>query len=378
MRKHVDDRRLAGAVALVARGGKVAYLESVGMQDAEHGIKMRPNTIFRIASMTKPITSVAVMMLYEEGHFRLHEPISKFIPEFKDPVVLADESSDEETVPAKRQITIHHLLTHTSGLTNFGDRRLAARYRKAGITNGITHDEDLLGDDMPKLAKLPLAHHPGEAYTYGLSYDVLGRLVEVVSGMSLDEFFRTRIFEPLGMEDTYFYLLEDKVSRLAAAYAPDSDDGLKRLTDEILGKGTMGYTVTYPYQGPKRYFSGGGGLCSTVPDYARFAQMLLNGGELDGVRLLSHKTVELMTTDHVGELRRGLGWGLGFSVKRTMKEAGELGSVGTFGWWGFWYTIFFVDPQEKMVGICMAQLHPFGGADLCAKFRPLACQAIVD
>jgi CubicO group peptidase (beta-lactamase class C family) len=221
-------------------------------------------------------------------------------------------------------------------------------------------------------------HQPGDAWTYGLSVDVLGRLVEVVSGMSFDEFLRERIFEPLRMNDTYFYLPDKKVSRLAAVYGPDGNGGLKRLSDDVLGDGAMTYTTTYPYEGPRKYYSGGGGLCSTVPDYARFAQMLLNGGQLDGVRLLSRKTVELMTADHVSDLNEGFGFGLGVSVRRSLSESGENGSIGTFGWGGFWYTTFFVDPQEQMVGVCLAQLYPSGKANLNARFSALARQAIID
>jgi len=378
VQENVEEERLAGAVALIARRGKTAYLQCVGMQDGEKNIKMKPGTIFRIASMSKPITSVAVLMLYEEGHFQLQDPIAKFIPEFANPTVLVPESSQGDVVPAKRPITIRHLLTHTSGLTYHWDQRVGAKYREAGITHGLLQDEDLLGDDMKKLARIPLVHQPGEAWTYGLSVDVLGRLVEVVSGMSFDEFLRKRIFEPLAMNDTGFYLPEEKVPRLAAAYAPNEAGGLKHLGNDILGEGSMRYTVTYPYEGPKKYYSGGGGLCSTVLDYARFAQMLLNGGQLDGVRLLSRKTVELMTADHVGNLNEGSGFGLGVSVRRSLSESGEIGSIGTYGWGGFWYTTFFVDPQEQMVGVCMAQLYPSGTANLNARFSALARQAIID
>ncbi len=384
MEKHVEEERLAGAVALIARRGKTAYLQCVGMQDKEKKIKMKPDTIFRIASMSKPITSVAVLMLYEEGHFQLQDPIARFIPEFKNPTVLVTEPSDDndakkgDVVPTRRPITIRHLLTHTSGLTYHWDQRVGDKYKEAGITHGLLQDDDLLGDDMKKLARIPLVHQPGEAWTYGLSVDVLGRLVEVVSGMSFDEFLRERIFEPLRMNDTYFYLPDKKVSRLAAVYGPDGNGGLKHLGDDVLGDGAMTYTTTYPYEGPRKYYSGGGGLCSTVPDYARFAQMLLNGGQLDGVRLLSRKTVELMTADHVGDLNEGFGFGLGVSVRRSLSESGEIGSIGTFGWGGFWYTTFFVDPQEQMVGICMAQLYPSGKATLNARFPALARQAVID
>ncbi|MCU0917279.1 MAG: beta-lactamase family protein, partial [Planctomycetes bacterium] len=258
------------------------------------------------------------------------------------------------------------------------DARVGARYHELGITHGLIQTDDLLADGIRKLARLPLVHQPGEAYTYGLSTDVLGRLVEVVSGLPFDEFLRRRIFEPLRMNDTSFYLPDSKVSRLAAVYGPDPDGTVKRLGDGVLGEGPMRICVTYPYEGPKRYCSGGGGLCSTISDYARFCQMMLNGGTLDGVRLLSPKTVELMTADHVGELNAGTGFGLGFGVTRSLREAGELTSPGAYRWGGFWYTTFFVDPAEKLIGVCLAQLHPSGRATLNNKFEALAHQAIVN
>jgi CubicO group peptidase (beta-lactamase class C family) len=384
MQKHVEDGLLAGAVALVARDGKVAYLKSVGVQDKEKGVAMKPDTIFRIASMSKPITSVAVMMLYEEGRFRLSDPVSKYLPEFKGMKVLASSpagdgsKAQEQLVPAKREITIRHLLTHTSGLTYHWDTRVGVKYAEAGITHGLIQTQDSLADGIKKLAQVPLVHQPGEAFTYSLSVDVLGRLVEVVSGLSFDEFLRRRIFEPLRMNDTGFYLPDSNVSRLAAVYGPDPNGALKRLGNGILGEGPMRICVTYPYEGPKCYYSGGGGLCSTISDYTRFCQMMLNGGELDGVRLLSRKTVELMTADHVGELSPGAGFGLGFGVTRSLREAGELTSVGAYRWGGFWYTTFFIDPAEKLIGICLAQLYPSGQATLNDKFEALAHQAIVN
>jgi CubicO group peptidase (beta-lactamase class C family) len=380
----VDEGLLAGAVALVARDGKVAYLQSVGMQDKEEGIEMKPDAIFRIASMSKPITSVAVMMLYEQGRFRLSDPVSKYLPELKDMKVLTMQpaadggKAQEQLVPAKREITIRNLLTHTSGLTYQWDARVGAKYYEAGITHGLIQTEDSLADGIKKLARIPLVHQPGEAFTYGLSVDVLGRLVEVVSGLPFDQFLRRRIFVPLRMNDTCFYLSDSQASRLAAVYGPDPSGALKRLGDGILGEGPMRVCVTYPYEGPKCYCSGGGGLCSTVPDYARFCQMMLNGGELDGVRLLSRKTVELMTADHVGELSPGSGFGLGFGVTRSLREAGELTSAGAYRWGGFWYTTFFIDPVEKLIGVCMAQLYPSGKATLNDKFEALAHQAIVN
>ena len=373
MQKHVDDGLLAGAVAMVARDGKVAYLQSVGMQDKEQQSAMSPGAIFRIASMSKPITSVAVMMLYEEGRFQLKDPISRFIPEFKAPKVLVKEGSNEQLVPAHREITIRHLLTQTSGLTYQWDPRVGQKYKDAGITHGLLQDDDLLADDMKKLGQMPLVHQPGEAWNYGLSVDVLGRLVEVVSGMSFDKFLRTRIFEPLRMKDTCFFPAQDKVGRMAVVYGPDPNGVLKRLGNGMFNNGPFVFTATYPYEGPQRYFSGGGGLCSTVPDYARFAQMLLNGGELDGVRLLSPTTVKMMATDQVGDLKSDSGFG----VTRNLREAGELTSVGAYRWGGFWYTTFFIDPAENMVGVCMAQLYPSGKATLNDQFEALAHQAII-
>lgn len=385
VQQNVEEDRLAGSVVLLAREGNVAYLKAAGMQDREAGLPMKENTIFRMASMTKPITSVAVMMLYEEGRFRLSDPVSKYIPAFEDVRVLADSAngaaSSEEpaTVPAERPITIRHLLTHTSGLTYQWNPTLGEIYAEKGITHGLVSDENTLAEDIPKLARVPLLHQPGEQWTYGLSVDVLGHLVEVVSGMPLDEFFQKRIFKPLGMEDTQFHVSEEQESRLAAAYTVGPDGDLQRIGDErVQGDGATIYSAPYPTQQDHRYLSGGAGLTSTVPDYYRFAQMLLNGGRLDGVRLLSPGSVELMTTDHVDDLREGGGFGLGFGITRSLVERGELDSVGTYGWGSFWYGTFFVDPAEDMIGISVAQKHPGGEATLNAKFRILAHQAIVE
>ena len=383
MKEQVDDQRVAGAVALVARRGKVAYLHTEGRQDVAAGSPMKVDTVFRIASMSKPITSVAVLILYEEGRFQLTDPVSLYIPEFKEPKVLApgprqDRDPNGGVTRAKREITIKDLLTHTSGLAYHWDNRIATIYRDAGIPHGLLPEPNDLSVDIKKLARLPLVHNPGEAWTYGLSTDTLGYLVEVVSGMPLDAFLQQRIFRPLGMKDTCFFLPQEKVARLATAYAPQPGGGLKPLYDERVAEGGFAYCADYPVKGPRRYFSGGGGLCSTISDYARFAQMLLNKGQLDGMRILSRKTVELMTTDQVGPLSPQCGFGLGVSVARTLAESGELGSVGTYGWGGFWYTTFFVDPTEQMIGICMAQLHPDGEATLNKRFKTLAYQAIVD
>ncbi|MFC1714659.1 serine hydrolase domain-containing protein [Candidatus Poribacteria bacterium] len=384
MEKHVEQGDIAGVVTLVTRRGKVAHFEAFGMMDMENDKPMRTDTIFRIASMTKSITSVAVMMLYEEGHFLLSDPVSKYIPEFNNPKVLApesDEASDPTslaTVPAKGEIKIRHLLNHTSGITYQWNRKLGKTYNEAGVTNGIVQTDSTIGEKMRVLAGLPLLHHPGEAYEYGLSVDVLGYLVEVVSGMTLDQFFHKRIFKPLGMRDTHFFIPEEKLPRLAAVYKRVSAGDLKRLPEEPVTEGTNTYSISYPYQGPQSYFSGGGGLSSTTSDYAQFLRMLLNGGELNGVRLLSPKTVELMTTNSIGELATGMDFGLGFGIRTERGLHGELASNGTYSWGGFFYTGFGVDPEEEMIYIFMSQLHPTGGLTLGSKFEVLVYQAIVD
>ena len=368
-------------MTLVARRGQVAHLGVYGMQDIEGGKPMRADTIFRIASMTKPITSTAVMMLYEEGRFLLSDPVSKFIPEFGDVTVLPSESSADQTpAAAARAVTIRHLLTHTSGLTYQWNKRLGHKYKEAGVTHGLLQDPSTIGVKMKSLAKVPLLHHPGDAFEYSLSIDVLGRIVEVASGMTLDEFFQQRIFKPLGMKDTHFFLPQGKKARLAAVYARDETGPIERVGEQpVKGDEALVYSVSYPYEGPRSYFSGGGGLVSTAADYARFSQAMLNGGELEGVRLLSPKTVELMTTNHLAGLKDAdRGFGLGFSVLRDERDLTEIGSIGTFGWGGFFFTQFFIDPEEEMVGVFMAQLHPSGGLKLQARFKALAYQAIIE
>ncbi len=380
MEMHVERQKIAGGVTLLARHGKIAHLGTYGMMDVEAGKPMTPDTIFRIASMTKRITSVAVMMLYEEGHFRLHEPVSKFIPAFKEMLVLPPESDKDsaEPTPATDQITIWNLLTHTSGLTYHWNERLGPKYAAADITHGLLQDESTLDEKMKVLATIPLLNHPGTQYEYGLSIDLLGYLVEVVSGMSLDEFFSERIFKPLGMKDTHFFLPEAKRERLATVYERTKDGPITRKSQEPTVDGSLIYSTDYPYNGPRTYFSGGGGLVSTVSDYFRFAQMMLNGGKFNGVRLLSRKTVALMTMDQLANMDVDSGFGLGFGLVRDESDLREVGSVGRYGWGGFFFTNFFIDPQEQMIGIFMCQLHPSGGLDLGERIRILSYQAIAD
>jgi len=374
MQEQVEDEKLAGAVALVARHGKIVYLQAVGQQDREAVLPMSTDTIFRIASMTKPITSVAVLMLYDEGLIGLDDPVSKYIPEFAQPKVL--RPGQTQAVPAQREITVRHLLTHTSGLTYQWDAHLGPLYKAAHITHGIVQENSTLEEKMKMLGRIPLLQDPGEAWTYGLSVDVLGRVVEVASGQSLQAFFVERIFKPLGMKDTCFFIPDDKRARLAVAYAPQAEEGLKRLDSELIVEGSFVYCADHPYQGKRCYFSGGGGLCSTVTDYWRFAQMLLNQGEFQGRRLLKPETVQLMTQDHVLSLKKDGGFGLGVSVKRKMLSMEPGAGIGTFGWGGFWYTTFFVDPARELIGICMGQIHPDGGASLNRRFEGLVCEAV--
>jgi CubicO group peptidase (beta-lactamase class C family) len=377
--KAIQEKKLAGAVSLVMRHGQVAWLKAQGFADKEAGRPMQPDNIFRICSMTKPITTTAVMLLYEEGRFLLNEPISKFIPEFKNPKVLVKPASGEPyTIPAKREITIHDLLTHTSGITYQWNGDLGPRYKDAGVTHGLIRDNRTIGDNVRILAGLPLLFSPGERFEYSLSIDVLGYLVEVVSGKPLDEFFRTRIFDPLKMKDTYFFLPDNKASRLATAYTWYDDKGLQRFPSQPIVEGPFVYSADYPYGGPHSAFFGGAGLSSTVSDYARFCQMILNGGKLEGVRLLSRKTVEMMTRDQLGNRAPEMGFGLGFGVNGVKSPLEEVGSPGKFGWGGFFYTHFFIDPKEEMIGIFMGQLHPTGGLNLDSLFETLAYQAIAD
>jgi CubicO group peptidase (beta-lactamase class C family) len=391
VKAYVDNKELAGAVTLIARNGKLAQIQAYGMADIEARKPMQADTIFRIASMTKPITTVAIMMLFEEGKLLMTEPIEKYLPEFKEMKVLVENSSTGKDgqgytlVPAKRPITIHHLLTHTAGFTYTfqGTHYVSDMYKNAGVSDGLTQTEGTLADEVSKLARLPLCRQPGEGFDYGLSTDVAGRIVEVISGVSLEQFFRERIFKPLAMNDTYFYLPEEKVSRLAALYQP-TEKGLEKYTDDPIGTGLMRYSSSYHYKGPRTYFSGGAGLVSTAEDYWKFLQMLLNGGELNGVRLLSRKTIEFMTCNHIGDTVMwnspfdGFRFGLGFAVKTDLGASWKIGSVGEYSWGGFFSTTFWVDPKEQLIGIVLTQLRPNDKLDLHEKFKALTYQAIAD
>jgi CubicO group peptidase (beta-lactamase class C family) len=379
VQREIEHRRIAGAVTLVARHGKVVWFKSQGALDREANKAMRNDAIFRICSMTKPVTSLAVMMLYEEGKFLLDDPVSNYLPEFKNPKVLVKPASGQPyTIPAAREITIRDLLRHTSGLTYQWNEVLGDRYKAANVAHGLLPYDGTIEDNVKRLAGVPLLFDPGTRWEYSLGIDVLGRLVEVLSGMPLDQFFRTRIFEPLGMKDTYFYPPESKLDRLAAAYTYDPDKGLQRFPDAPISEGAFTYSADYPYRGPKKLFAGGAGLNSSVADYYRFCQLVLAGGKLGEVRLVSRKSVELMTHDQLGHISADQDFGLGFGIDGVKTPLKELGSVGAYGWGGFFYTTFSIDPKEDMIVIFMAQLHPTGGLMLDSQVRQLAYQAIVD
>jgi CubicO group peptidase (beta-lactamase class C family) len=375
----IDDRRIAGAVTLVIRHGHIAWFKSQGMMDREAGKPMRPDAMFRICSMTKPITSLAVMMLYEEGRFLLDDPVSNYLPEFKNPKVLVKPATGESySIPATREITIRDLLRHTSGLTYHWNADLGPRYESAGVASGLLEYDGTIADSVKKLAGVALLFNPGDRFEYSLGVDVLGRLVEVVSGKPLDEFFRTRIFEPLGMKDTYFYPPENKLDRLATAYTYDADQGLKRFPDTPMKEGSFVYSADYASRGPKKLFSGGAGLVSTAMDYARFCQMMLDEGKVGNTRLLSRKSVELMTHDQLGKIGPEQDFGLGFGVSGMKSPLSELGSPSEYNWGGFFYTGFTIDPKEQMIVVFMAQLHPTGHLTLDREVNVLAYQAIND
>ncbi len=378
MQAYIDREEVAGAVTLVARRGKVVNFSAQGQRDVESGRAMTHDTIFRMASMTKPIASVALMMLYEEGHFQLRDPISKWLPEFAEMQVAIPAPEQErltgryKLVPAARPITVQHVLTHTAGLAN--------TYRGLTQTDfqamaGARKLDDTVGDMVKQLAKLPLNFHPGDRWEYGRATDVVGRLVEVMSGKTLDAFFRERIFGPLDMPDTHFYLPQSKLDRFAALYGPD-DDGRIVLTEAPTADSRF-------VREPHVYFSGAGGLVSTARDYFRFQQMMLNGGQLDGARILSRKTVELMTANHTGDFGiwlagPGYGFGLGYAIVTDLGPSATPRSEGSYYWGGAFGTIFWVDPSEELIGIMLTQMRPYTHLRIRDDLATMTYQAIVD
>ncbi|MEQ8415450.1 MAG: serine hydrolase [Imperialibacter sp.] len=372
----VDKGWINGAVGLIARNGKIVYYKGVGYNDIATKEVLDKEGIFRIASQTKAITSVAAMMLYEEGKFLLDDPVANYISSFKNAQVLDTFNPDDTTyttVSANRAITIRDILTHTSGIdyAQIGSQEAQAIYAKNNITAGLDVSEGTLAEAMDKLGSLPLVHQPGERWTYGLNTDLAGRLVEIWSGMTLEEFFNARIFKPLGMEDTYFNIPEAKADRLVNFFLEDST-GLKK-SEQALG-GDMNFPLR-----KKSYFSGGGGLSSTIYDYAIFLQMLLNGGEYDGVRLLSRNTVRMMTMNQIGDVTFGLNkFGLGFEVVSAAGSGKSPSNEGTYSWGGAFSTSYWVDPKEKMVILFYQQMWGSHTNTTGNTFKVLAYQALVD
>ena len=377
LQQYVDENRLAGAVAMVLRDGEVAYERAVGWSDKEAGRRMTTDTIFRIASQTKAITSTAVLVLVEEGKIDLNEPVRNFIPAYASTSVAVRGDSGVTAVPARRPITIRDLLTHTAGISYGTQPHLAALYEPKGLgpaagQGWYTADKDEpICQTMERLASVPFTAQPGEEWVYGYNTDILGCIVEKASGTPLDQFIRTRITDPLGMKDTQFFLPAAQRDRLAAVYSSGSDGRITRAPEGSRGQGSY-------VDGPRKSFAGGAGLLSTARDYTRFLEMIRNGGALDGVRILSPRMVKLMTTNQVGTLHSstGLGFGLGFE---TTDRAGANGldPVGAFGWGGAYGTVYRVDPEARVVMSLMIQMLP-NGTDVRTKFPTMVYQALVD
>jgi len=392
LEKHVGAGKMAGALTLLARHGKIVHQASLGLMDREAGKPMQLDTIVRLYSMTKPITCVALMTLYEKGYFQLFDPVSKFIPAFYDLKVYdGEDASGVKLADLEREVNVRDLLIHTSGLTYhfLENGQVEAMYRKSQLFG-----DKPLADFVADLLTLPLAFQPGSAWRYSVSHDVVAYLIEVLSGQPLDVYLRENLFEPLGMVDTGFYVPEDKLDRFAAQYGsgdivePDMtitkwyNVAMEGVNRRISGLENSLESAQH------NVFRGGHGLVSTAPDYLRFCQMLLNNGELDGKRVLSRKTVELMTANQIvpellpyeigGVYSLGYGYGLGFRVLMDVGQAQRMGSVGEYGWAGAANTYFWIDPKEAFIGIQMAQFQPSDYHASAQDFRVMAYQAIVD
>ena len=377
LQQYVDEERLGGAVALVLQDGKPVYEKAFGWRDKEAGSRMTTDTVFRIASQTKALTSVAVLSLMEEGKIGLNDPAGRFIPAFSKTTVAVQNGQDVQIVPARRAITIRDLLTHTAGISYGTNPSVASQYEPKGLGPAAgfgwyTADKDEpICTTMERLAALPFVSQPGEAWVYGYNTDVLGCIAERASGMPLDELIRTRITGPLGLKDTQFFLPPAQRARLAAVYASTMASGgkISRAPDGPRGQGNY-------VDGPRRSFAGGAGLLSTARDYARFLEMIRNGGAVDGVRVLSPRSVELMTTNQVGTLHSttGLGFGLGFETTDRYGANG-LDSVGAFGWGGAYGSVYRVDPKSRLVLVLMIQMLPSAN-DIGNRFPTLVYQAL--
>ncbi|MCR5888999.1 beta-lactamase family protein [Hymenobacter sp. J193] len=366
-----------GAIALVAQNGKIIYHKAFGVDDVATKKPLKTDAIMRIASQTKAIASVGLMLLYDEGRFQLDDPVSKYIPAFRNPKVLTSFNEKDSTytaAPAKQEVTIRHLLTHTSGIgyATIGSKESNAIYAKAHIPNGIGTPNGNLARSMQALGALPLMHEPGTKFTYGLNTDVVGYLVEVLSGQPLDTFLRTRLFEPLGMRDTYFYLPDNKQARLAVLYTEDD----AKNTVKAPAKNGLGVNPDYPKLAGT-YFSGGAGLSSTIYDYAVFLQMLLNGGEYNGRRFLKPATVQLMTTNQIGDVNQGANkFGLGFGLVTAAGARQMELAEGSYEWGGIFGTSYWVDPKARLVVLLYTQKFPNSHGELTNQFRHLVYEAV--
>lgn len=377
LQQHVDDSRIAGIVGLVLRDGKPIYESVLGWSDKEAGRRMAPDTIFRIASQTKALTSVAILSLMEEGKLGLGDPVSRYMPSFAKTTVAVQNGAEVSIVPARRAITIRDLLTHTAGISYGVDRTVAAEYEKNGLGPAAgfgwyTADKDEpVCDTMERLGTLPFVAQPGTAWVYGYNTDILGCIVERAGGQPLDEAIRTRITGPLGLNDTRFFLPQEQRSRLATVYSSGADGRIVRAPEGARGQG-------HYVEGPRKSFAGGAGLLSTARDYARFLEMIRRGGELDGVRVLAPRTVQLMTTNQVGTLHSsdGLGFGLGFETFDRYGAKG-MSSVGSFGWGGAYGSQYWVDPAARLTIVMMINQIP-NTADVGAKFQTLVYQALLN
>src|SRR5690349_94448 len=379
LQRYVDSNEIAGGVALVVRDGRPVYEKAVGWADKESGRRMTTDAIFRIASQTKALTSTAILMLVEEGKIGLEDPVSRFIPQFAHTTVATRSDTGRVIVPAKREITIHDLLTHTSGISYGTDPIVAPLYAAKGLGPAAgwgwyTADKnEPVCTTMERLASLPFVSQPGEKWVYGYNLDVLGCVVERASGVPLDQFIRTRITDPLGMKDTFFFIPPDKRQRLVTVYMNDSVGRLQRAPDNARGQG-------HYVEGPRRNFSGGAGLLSTIHDYARFLQMIANGGQLDGVRILAPRTVMLMTTNQVDTLMKSFspcsGFGLAFGVHDRF-GCDDFSSVGSYSWGGAYGSSYLVDPKEHLIILLMENRLP-RKSELGDVFPTLVYQALVE
>ncbi|MGD8277876.1 MAG: serine hydrolase domain-containing protein [Gemmatimonadota bacterium] len=378
MQAYVDQQRMAGVVGLVLRRGAVVWQGAFGWADREAGRHMTTDALFRIASQTKALTSAGVMMLVEEGRIAITDPVSRYLPAFARTTVAVRSDSGRAIVPARRAITIRDLLTHTAGISYGTGALVADLYEPAGLGPAagwgwyFADKAEPVCTTIERLATLPFVAQPGERFVYGYNTDILGCLIERVSGTSLDAFLRTRLFEPLGMRDTYFFVPDSKRDRLTAVYAA-ANGRLERAPDGPRGQGDY-------LHGPRTSFSGGAGAVSTAADYARFLEMMRNGGELDGVRVLGRKTVELMTADQLGDVyaNPGRGFGLGFEILENPGLAGVYGTAGSYGWGGAYHSAYRVDPAEDLVIVLLTQTLPAGGLDMTSKFYTMVYQAITD